>query len=691
MGNFGKLNFSVSFNRTSAFPIEANSYFESLAAAQEAAATAVAVGSAESTYYIGQTLTVVENGASKSYIIQPDKTLGDYVTTEQLASKQDILVSGTNIKTLNGESLLGSGDIQIQGGGVGKADTNSGGTGEIFNYYDRNKATGVFSHSEGYITTASGSRSHAEGSDTIASGFKSHAEGYDTIADGEASHAEGYDTKAEYIGSHSEGQYTLASGRGAHAEGCNTIAKNEASHAEGHNTIALNSGHSEGCYTLALGYYSHAEGLGDVQKIVCKVTEAIDDYIIIDRILLTSSFNGYFLIYPNIIDIYLITNVEYPTNNTTKITYKTTTSSGNKVEVRDYYRTFIFCRYGITVGDYSHSEGQDTRALGKSSHAEGVHTTASADYSHAEGGSSIAYGVYSHAEGSSITHGGHSHAEGQDTIANGEDSHSEGNYTRADGDYSHSQGIDTNAIGSASHAEGKGSIAYGEQSHAAGFQSIATGNYAFALGGSGLKMNTTDLEAFRELDTSQKMNYYKDAYSTYDDSYHIANGKGSLVTGKNNLAIGNYSSAHGEGNIAIDDHQFVVGKFCNPVYATVFCVGYGADNANRENYFYVMTNGNTWIKGQIMQNSDVRLKDNITTLQPQGSLRLVEFDWKNGNGHSYGFIADEVEKIYPDMVTVNSEGYKSLNYNAALCAKIAELEKRVESLEQQLNSKTISL
>ena len=56
-----------------------------------------------------------------------------------------------------------------------------------------------------------------------------------------------------------------------------------------------------------------------------------------------------------------------------------------------------------------------------------------------------------------------------------------------------------------------------------------------------------------------------------------------------------------------------------------------------------------------------------------------------------GFIADEVEKIYPDMVTVNSEGYKSLNYNAALCAKIAELEKRVESLEQQLNSKTISL
>ena len=35
----------------------------------------------------------------------------------QLANKQDKLISGTNIKTINGTSLLGSGDIVIQGGG----------------------------------------------------------------------------------------------------------------------------------------------------------------------------------------------------------------------------------------------------------------------------------------------------------------------------------------------------------------------------------------------------------------------------------------------------------------------------------------------------------------------------------------------------------------------------------------------
>lgn len=37
-------------------------------------------------------------------------------TDEQLANKQDKLVSGTNIKTVNGNSLLGSGNIEISGG-----------------------------------------------------------------------------------------------------------------------------------------------------------------------------------------------------------------------------------------------------------------------------------------------------------------------------------------------------------------------------------------------------------------------------------------------------------------------------------------------------------------------------------------------------------------------------------------------
>ena len=38
------------------------------------------------------------------------------ITETELNSKQDKLVSGTTIKTINGESLLGSGNIEVKAG-----------------------------------------------------------------------------------------------------------------------------------------------------------------------------------------------------------------------------------------------------------------------------------------------------------------------------------------------------------------------------------------------------------------------------------------------------------------------------------------------------------------------------------------------------------------------------------------------
>ena len=45
------------------------------------------------------------------------KTETDNAITAATSTKQDALVSGTNIKTINGETLLGEGNITIQGGG----------------------------------------------------------------------------------------------------------------------------------------------------------------------------------------------------------------------------------------------------------------------------------------------------------------------------------------------------------------------------------------------------------------------------------------------------------------------------------------------------------------------------------------------------------------------------------------------
>jgi hypothetical protein len=99
MGNFGKLNFSVSFDRTSAFPLDGNSYFTSYSDAELAASSAVEVGSSDSAYYIGQMLTVVEGNSSKNYIIQPDKTLSEVGSGSGSGSPEVVPVAATNYDT----------------------------------------------------------------------------------------------------------------------------------------------------------------------------------------------------------------------------------------------------------------------------------------------------------------------------------------------------------------------------------------------------------------------------------------------------------------------------------------------------------------------------------------------------------------------------------------------------------------
>ena len=61
---------------------------------------------------------ITNTEASNSY-----QAKGDYATTAQLNSKQDTLISGTNIKTVNGQPLLGNGNIQIEGGGTITVDS----------------------------------------------------------------------------------------------------------------------------------------------------------------------------------------------------------------------------------------------------------------------------------------------------------------------------------------------------------------------------------------------------------------------------------------------------------------------------------------------------------------------------------------------------------------------------------------
>nr|DAM31259.1 MAG TPA: hypothetical protein [Ackermannviridae sp.] len=89
----------------------------------------------------------------------------------------------------------------------------------------------------------------------------------------------------------------------------------------------------------------------------------------------------------------------------------------------------------VAKGEYSFSQGHETRANNHDSHAEGYGTNASGYQSHTEGIVTTTNGLASHAEGQGSITGTNAtaaHAEGSYTIANNESEHAQGKYNVSD-------------------------------------------------------------------------------------------------------------------------------------------------------------------------------------------------------------------------------------------------------------------
>jgi len=91
----------------------------------------------------------------------------------------------------------------------------------------------------------------------------------------------------------------------------------------------------------------------------------------------------------------------------------------------------------------------------------------------------------------------------------------------------------------------------------------------------------------------------------------------------------------------------------------------------------------------INSTSDETLKTNIKTvensLETIHSLRGVSFDWKESGKSSYGVIAQELEKVFPELVA--SGEHKSVNYNGligVLIEAVKELSAEVEELKKKV-------
>ncbi len=89
--------------------------------------------------------------------------------------------------------------------------------------------------------------------------------------------------------------------------------------------------------------------------------------------------------------------------------------------------------------------------------------------------------------------------------------------------------------------------------------------------------------------------------------------------------------------------------------------------------------------------SDATLKENITNITNAtdiiDNIRPVSFNWKDNNKKSYGVIAQEIEKVLPNLVETNGDNnIKSVSYTQLvpiLLQSIKELKEEVEKLKKR--------
>ena len=129
----------------------------------------------------------------------------------------------------------------------------------------------------------------------------------------------------------------------------------------------------------------------------------------------------------------------------------------------------------------------------------------------------------------------------------------------------------------------------------------------------------------------------------------------------------------------------------------------GANDSTTSNvYIQFLYNNGTTGSGQINGNggsqaafgsySDIRLKQNVESLPSQleniCSLRPVEFDYIESGEHQIGFIAQEMQEVYPDAVAVGNDDMLTITgwnkTEARLVSAIKELKAELDAVKSEL-------
>lgn len=205
-------------------------------------------GEVESKSMISGTVSIGGSGGSKNAVLYVEQDL----TEEQInQARKNIRIIGKSVEGITFTPYVvdeANDYVYIYDAPV-EAALGS----EVFNDYENNLATGLWSTAMGCKTQCVGNYSFANGWWTRADGQCAVASGLLSRASGHFTHAEGTRTVASTNNAHSEGDMTTASGRQSHSEGQSTKSSGFCSHAEGSTTTSS-------------GFYSHAEGWGTIAK-----------------------------------------------------------------------------------------------------------------------------------------------------------------------------------------------------------------------------------------------------------------------------------------------------------------------------------------------------------------------------------------------------------------------------------------
>ena len=548
--------------------------------------------------------------------------------------------------------------------GVGKIDSTSDGTGEIFNAYEGflvNVASGSYSHAEGRNTTASGYCSHAEGNSTRASGDYSHAEGYNALASGNYSHAEGNNTPAAGDYSHAEGYYTQTFSSGEHAEGSwnKSYDSKDTSIRVIHSVGIGSSGDRKNAHEIKFNGDHYIYGLGNFDGTNSDSAQTLQEVIDSKQATITPGtgleFEG------NTLNVTLDTTVfkvvsalpDSPAQgDENKIHLVPAESTGannayteyvwinstweilgeyqSEVDLTPYLKTSDAESTYLKITDAESEYATKTELATKQNSTDDTLETTSKNIVGAinelvskpsgvgkvdpnSNGTGEVFNVYE-GSGATVASGDYSHAEGYRTIASGRCSHAEGSSTNAEGNYSHAEGASTTASGYYSHAEGDSTKATGHRSHAEGVSTNAEGRCSHA---EGYKTNATD-------EASHAEGYCTNAIGMY-----------SHAEGWNTNASG--SCAHAEG---YKTQTFSTGEHAEGYYnksydsgdvlvSVIHSVGIGKSDDDRKNAHEIKLNGDHYIYGlggYDGTNSDTAqtLQEVITGLQASTRTRQSE-------------------------------------------------------------------